>query len=79
MKTTTDQLVSMLNATRGKKYPESGYIIFSDIRGDGRNIKSLWVYLPGGGVAYSEMNGKNPRERCAKLRAAIAAHEESQE
>lgn len=72
-KTTTARLLAELNATRGLKYPEIGYCYFADIRGDGRYNPAVYrISNAQGGVAYSELNGATARERCQKIRAAIA-------
>jgi hypothetical protein len=72
-KTTTQALLDELNAARGVAYPAIGYSYYADIRGDGRNNKSVWTIInAGGGVTSSELNGKTPRDTCAKIRAAIS-------
>jgi hypothetical protein len=73
--TITDKLLNELNAIRGLSYPEKGYLYFSDIKGDGRNLKSVWIISNfQGGVNYagSTFNDVCARKRCAKIRAAIA-------
>jgi hypothetical protein len=72
----TEKLLTALNAYRGKVYPDIGYSYFADIKGDGRNIRSIWtINNDKGGVTYSDLNGRNPRERCARIRAAIRQEE----
>lgn len=69
---TTEKLLKELNAARGLKYPDIGYSYFADIKGDGRNIRSIYIIInENGGVCYSSLNGKTPRERCNKIRRAI--------
>lgn len=71
-KTTTDKLISELNKINGKKYPDVGYFMFSDVRGDGSNSKSVWQVIKNGGVSQAwELNDSNSRKRCAKIRYAI--------
>lgn len=40
-KTTTEKLLTQLNIKRGLEYRDIGYSYFADIRGDGRNIRSV--------------------------------------
>ena len=71
--TTTEKLLNELNELRGLKYPQIGYAYFADIKGDGRNIKSVYTITnEAGGVQYSSLNGKSPRKRCENIRQAIA-------
>lgn len=71
-KTTTEKLLTQLNIKRGLEYPDIGYSYYADIRGDGRNIRSVWTIInEGGGVTYSNLNGSTPRETCDKIREAI--------
>ncbi len=71
-KTTTDKLLEQLNALHGVKYPEKGYSYFADIKGDGRNIKSVYTIInEGGGVTYSSLNASTPAKRCQNIREAI--------
>lgn len=70
--TTTEKLLIELNAARGVAYPDPGYTYFADVRGDGRNIKSVWTILASGGVTRSDLNAATPRQRCDKIRDAIA-------
>lgn len=73
--TTTDKLLKELNSKNNKSYPEIGYFYFADIKGDGRNIKSVYqVINENGGVSYAhELNSSNSRTRCKKIRQAIKA------
>lgn len=73
VKTTTDKLIVELNSINGKKYPDVGYFMFSDIQGNGANNKSVWQVIgANGGVSSAwELNDFNPRKRCAKIRDAI--------
>lgn len=71
--TTTEKLLNELNALCGKKYPDKGYCMFQDVRGDGRNIRSVYVIInDGGGVAYSGLNDSSARKRCENIRNAIS-------
>lgn len=67
--TVTQKLVDAINTRKNLSYPQKGYLLFQDVKGDGRNIKSLYVITgDNGGVSYSELNASTPRKRCAKLR-----------
>lgn len=72
--TTTDKLLAELNALRGVKYPEIGYCYFADVSGNGDNRKSVYQVIgEHGGVSSAwELNDRNARKRCDKIRAAIA-------
>ena len=39
---TTTKLIEKLNAANGKEYPDVGFVYFADVKGDGRNIKSVY-------------------------------------
>jgi hypothetical protein len=76
--TITEKLLNELNELRGLKYPEKGYLYFADIKGDGRNIKSVYICSNSQGghsVSYagSSLNDICARKRCAKIRAVIAS------
>ena len=72
MGSVTQNLVADYNAARGLKYPDVGYLLFQDVKGDGHSKPALYViYNAAGGVSYSSMNNRNPRARCAALRAAV--------
>lgn len=70
---TTEKLLAELNAVRGLKSPEAGFAFWGDVRGDGVCRPQVWVYTGRGGVTQSELNGRNARDRCQRIRAAIAA------
>lgn len=71
-KTTTEKLLDRLNELRGLSYPQIGYLYFADIKGDGRNIKKVYVITnEGGGVRLSSLNGRTDRDRCNRLRVEI--------
>lgn len=70
--TVTQKLVDAINTRKNLSYPQKGYMLFQDVKGDGRNIKSLYVITnENGGVSYSELNAETPRKRCQKLRAHL--------
>ena len=73
MTSTTERLLEELNAAKGLSYPQVGYSYFADVKGDGRNIRSVYTIVNAqGGVSYSPYNAATPRQRCANIRAAIA-------
>ena len=72
MGSVTQNLVADYNAARRLKYPDVGYLLFQDVKGDGHSKPALYVICnAAGGVSYSSMNGRNARQRCKKLRAAV--------
>lgn len=72
MTTTTERLLDELNKINGLEYPAIRFSYFADIKGDGRNIKSIYTIInAGGGVRYSTLNAETPHKRCAKIRAEI--------
>jgi hypothetical protein len=72
MATKTERLLDKLNAARGLSYPEIGFAYFADIRGDGFGRRSVYqIFNEAGGVIYSSLNGKTPRETCDRIRVAL--------
>ena len=71
--TTTEKLLNELNDKKGLSYPDVGYSYFADIKGDGRNIRSVYTIInENGGVCYNRsLNGETPRKRCANIRQAM--------
>jgi len=68
--TTTDKLLDELNESKGLTSEKAGYAYFADIKGDGRNLKSVYTVYKGG-VIYSNLNAATPRKRCQQIRMAI--------
>lgn len=61
-----------LNEKRGFAYPNVGYCYYADIKGDGRNIKSLYTIIRNGvGVTRSHLNGYTMRETLSNINRAI--------
>ena len=61
-----------LNEKRGFAYPEVGYCYYADIKGNGRNIKSLYTIInANGGVTRSHLNGYTMRETLGNIERAI--------
>lgn len=71
-KTTTARLLRELNAKRGLKYPDIGYVFFADVGGDGRYCPRVYKIINAdGGVTLSDLNGATARKRCDNIRAAL--------
>ncbi len=67
-KTKTDLALAALNEARGLKYPDIGYLCYTNVTGDGRSpaYRSIWhIINAGGGIARSHLN-------CASDKAALA-------
>lgn len=68
-----------LNAINGKTYsaPNAkaiGYVYWADIKGDGRNIRRVWIIVNEfGGVSRSDLNGGTMRKTLANIEQAIAS------
>lgn len=64
-----------LHYWRGKKAPSIGYLMWSDIRGDGTNRRGLYSVIgDSGGVGSSDLRGKTMRETIRKIELAIKCH-----
>lgn len=62
-----------LNEIRGLKYPDVGYCYYADVKGDGRNIRSVWRIINAQrGVSYSEMNGATDAHTLANIEATYS-------
>lgn len=67
-----DLAVDALNQRKGLKYPMIGHMRYANIWGEPRRYRSLYVIInEGGGVGYSEYNGRTPQETLGRLRAAL--------
>lgn len=72
MKNKTTELLDRLNKLKGLESGQIGYSYFADVKGDGRNIKSIYTITNlDGGVVYSHLNDESPTKRCDKIRAEI--------
>lgn len=72
MTNTTTKLLNELNAALGLKYPDIGYAMFQDVKGDGTYSPRVYVIVNSyGGVQLSELNDISAIKRCAKIRKAI--------
>lgn len=68
----TDELLAILNEARGFKSRDIGFSFFADIKGDGRDIRSVYTVInAGGGVTYSHMNAGSPKGRIQRIQAEI--------
>jgi hypothetical protein len=71
-KSKIDLAVDTLNAQRGLKYPMIGHLRYANLWGEPRRYRTLYVIInDGGGVSYSEFNGRSTRETLGKLRRAL--------
>ena len=70
-KTVIQTLCDEINKARRVKYPERGYLMFSDIKGDGRNRKRVYMVINDkGGVAA--MHNGSYRQTAKNLRNVLA-------
>ena len=64
-----------LHYWRGKKRPTPGYLMWQDIRGDGRNIRGLYAIAnENGGVRASDLRESTMRKTIRAIDLAIKAH-----
>ena len=65
--------IAILNRHNGKVYPEIGYILKLDIRGDGNGFRpGVYVIInSAGGVTVSQYQGATPAETKARLDSEI--------
>ena len=67
-----DIAVDALNTQRGLTYPMVGHMRYANLWGEPRRYRSLYVIInDGGGVSYSEFNGRSTRETLGNLRRAL--------
>lgn len=60
---------------RGKKPPTPGYLMWQDVRGDGRNKRGLYAITnESGGVHASDLRERTMRETIRAIDLAIKAH-----
>jgi hypothetical protein len=71
------KLCHAINTARGLEYPAVGYLYFADVKGDGRNIRRVWVVTNANGAVTAVHNGKTYRETAANLRQILNTIEET--
>jgi hypothetical protein len=71
------KLCHSINTARGLEYPAVGYLYFADVKGDGRNIRRVWVVTSTSGSVTAVHNGKHYRETAANLRQILNTIEET--
>jgi hypothetical protein len=71
-KTTIDKLCEELNKARRVQYPQRGYTYFADIKGDGRNIRRVYVITGDAGGVTTCHNGATYRQTAKNLREVLA-------
>lgn len=73
-----DQLCAHINAARGLKYPEKGYMQYSNIAGDGRSHRTVYVVTGDSGGLTACHNGATPNETARNLRFILSNLKEKQ-
>ena len=73
------KLCHAINTARGLEYPAVGYLYFGDVKGDGRNIRRVWVVTNTSGAVTAVHNGKTYRETAANLRQILDSIEKKSE
>lgn len=72
-----DQLCEAINvANKNCTYPQVGYFRYANIKGDGRNYRTVYVIVNQQGGVRAAHNGSNPRQTAANLRRILAALKE---
>jgi hypothetical protein len=75
---TIDKLCEAINKARGVTYPQKGYLMFSDIRGDGTKRRRLvYSVMNDGGGICAVYNGSY-RQTAKNLRQVLAEQETNQ-
>ena len=69
-KTVIQTLCDQINEARRVKYPQKGYLMFSDIKGDGQNRKRVYAVLNDGGGVVAVHNGSY-RQTAKNLREVL--------
>lgn len=71
-KTIIDTLCQAINKTNRVIYPNVGYLMFANIRGDGRNKRSVYCVSNKQGGVTSVHNGKTYRQTANNLRVKLS-------
>lgn len=67
---TIDKLCDEINALNGGcTYPQRGYFRYANIKGDGRNWRTVYVITNDAGGVTACHNGRTPRHTAQNLRA----------
>jgi hypothetical protein len=66
-----DKLCKEINKARGVVYPQVGHLRFSDIRGDGRYRRRVYIIINDGGGVAAVHNGSY-RQTAKNLREVLA-------
>jgi hypothetical protein len=69
---TIEALCKAINDKQGIVYPNRGYFRFADIKGDGRNIRKVYVITGDNGALTAYHNGATYRQTAANLRSILA-------
>jgi hypothetical protein len=70
---TIDALCKAINDKQNIVYPNRGYFRFADIKGDGRNIRKVYVITNDNGGVTACYNGATYRQTAANLRSILSA------
>jgi len=70
-KTTIDKLCEAINEARRVTYPQRSYLMFADIRGDGRLIRRVYCITSDGGGVSAMHNGATYRATAKNLREQL--------
>lgn len=70
-KTVIQTLCDEINKARRVVYPQRGYLMFADIKGDGRNRKRVYMIMKEGGGVTAMHNGSY-RQTAKNLREVLA-------
>ena len=70
-KTTISKLCEAINAARRVEYQQRGYLMFSDIRGDGQNHKRVYAVINDAGGVCAVHNGNTYMQTAKNLREVL--------
>lgn len=70
-----DKLCEAINKARGVTYPQKGFLMFSDIRGDGMRRRRVYAVMNDGGGVCAVYNGSY-RQTAKNLREILTAQGE---
>lgn len=71
-KTTIDKLCKAINEANRLTYPMKGYTYFADIKGDGRNVRRVYVITGDAGGVTACHNGPTYRQTAENLREVLS-------
>lgn len=71
-KCTIDKLCEAINKARRVTYPQRGYLMFADIRGEGLRRRRVYVVINDGGGVTAVHNGASYQKTAENLREVLA-------